>query len=127
MNQLEEEYAAVNGIQHFLLHYPKASDAPVLLYLHGGPGSIESLFAYKLDEVRGDLFTQVHWDQRGAGKTLSRNKKAGWPETIDQMLNDLHGIIGHLQRKYRRKKIVLLGHSWGSGCDCSNVAWKIVL
>ena len=57
MNQLEEEYAAVNGIQHFLLHYPKASDAPVLLYLHGGPGSIESLFAYKLE---GAYFNRRH-------------------------------------------------------------------
>ena len=73
--EFEEEYVAVNGIEHFLLHYPKAPDAPVLLYLHGGPGSIESLFAYQLDEAWGYMFTQVHWDQRGAGKTLSRNKK----------------------------------------------------
>ena len=75
MGRFEEEYVAVNGIEHFLLHYPKASGVPVLLYLHGGPGSVESLFAYELDEVWGDMLTQVHWDQRGAGKTLRRNKK----------------------------------------------------
>lgn len=75
MNQFEEEYILVNGIEHFLLRYLKTSDAPVLLYLHGGPGSFESLFAYELDNARGDLFTHVHWDQRGAGKTLRRNKK----------------------------------------------------
>lgn len=114
MNKFEEEYVAVNGIDHFLLHYPKAFVAPVLLYLHGGPGSIESLFAYELDEKWGDMFTHVHWDQRGAGKTLRRNKKIGMPETVDQMLDDLHGIIGHLQRKYQIDKIVILGHSWGS-------------
>ena len=93
MRKFEEEYVAVNDIEHFLLHYPKAPDAPVLLYLHGGPGSVESLFAYELDKVWGDLFTHVHWDQRGAGKTLRRNKKNGLPETMDQMLDDLHGII----------------------------------
>lgn len=75
-NEFEEEYVEVNGIAHFLLHYPKAPDAPVLLYLHGGPGSMESLFAYALDKAWGDMFTQVHWDQRGAGKTLLRNKSS---------------------------------------------------
>ena len=114
MRKFEEEYVAVNDIEHFLLHYPKAPDAPVLLYLHGGPGSVESLFAYELDKVWGDLFTHVHWDQRGAGKTLRRNKKNGLPETMDQMLDDLHGIIGYLRQKYQTDKVVLLGHSWGS-------------
>ena len=114
MNNFEEEYVSVNGIEHFLLHYPKAPGTPVLLYLHGGPGSVESLFAYELDKVWGDMFTHVHWDQRGAGKTLYRNKKRGMPETIEQMLEDLHGIIGHLQRKYKIDKVVILGHSWGS-------------
>ena len=114
MSRFEEEYVTVNGIEHFLLHYPKAPSTPVLLYLHGGPGSIESLFAYELDRVWGDLFTQVHWDQRGAGKTLQRNKRIGIPQTMDQMLNDLHGIIAHLQQKYQIDQVVLLGHSWGS-------------
>lgn len=113
MKQFEEEFVSANGIEYFLLHYPKKPGTPVLLYLHGGPSSVESLFAYELDETWGDLFTHVHWDQRGAGKTLRRNKKA-WPESVDQMLDDLHGIIGYLQRKYQTEKIVLLGHSWGS-------------
>lgn len=114
MNRYEEEFVHINGIEHYLLHYPKTPDTPVLLYLHGGPGSVESLFAYELDEAWGDLFTHVHWDQRGAGKTLRRNKKLGMPETVEQMLDDLHGIIGHLQQKYQIEKVVLLGHSWGS-------------
>lgn len=114
MRHFEEEYVPINGIDHFLLHYPKAPDAPVLLFLHGGPGSFESLFAYELDEAWGDMFTHVHWDQRGAGKTLRRNKKRGLPETVEQMLDDLHGVVGHLQRKYQVERVVLLGHSWGS-------------
>lgn len=114
MKNFKEEYVSVNGIEHFLLHYPKAPNAPVLLFLHGGPGNFESLFAYELDKAWGDMFTQVHWDQRGAGKTLLRNKKKGLPKTIDQMLDDLHGIIGHLKSTYHVEKIVLLGHSWGS-------------
>lgn len=114
MKKYEEEFVSVNGIDHFLLHYPKAVGTPVLLYLHGGPGQVESLFAYELDEVWGDMFTHVHWDQRGAGKTLRRNKKLGMPETAEQMLDDLHGIVEYLQHKYQVDKVVILGHSWGS-------------
>ncbi len=114
MDRFEEGYVPVNGIEHFLLHYPKGPDAPVLLFLHGGPGSFESLFAYELDEAWGDMFTHVHWDQRGAGKTLRRNKKTGLPETVEQMLEDLHGIVGHLKQKYQVDRVVILGHSWGS-------------
>lgn len=110
----EEEYVFANGIEHYLLHYPKAPGTPVLLYLHGGPGSVESLFAYQLDSAWGEMFTHVHWDQRGAGKTLRRNGRRGRPESMEQMLADLHGVIGHLRRKYQTERVVLLGHSWGS-------------
>lgn len=109
-----EEFVEVNGIEHFLLHYPKGPDAPVLLYLHGGPGSPESLYAYRLDKSWGDMFTHVHWDQRGAGKTLRRNKGKGIPKTIRQMTDDIHGIVMYLIKKYNCPKIVILGHSWGS-------------
>lgn len=97
----EEEYVFANGIEHYLLHYPKAPGTPVLLYLHGGPGSVESLFAYQLDSAWGEMFTHVHWDQRGAGKTLRRNGRRDRPESMEQMLADLHGVIGHLRRKYQ--------------------------
>lgn len=113
-NQFKEEYVLVNGIEHYLLHYPKADGTPVLLFLHGGPGNVESLFAYALDEALGDMFTHVHWDQRGAGKTLRRNKNSDFPENAKQMLDDLHGIIKYIQCKYQTQKIVLVGHSWGT-------------
>ena len=82
--------------------------------MHGGPGSVESLFAYQLDSAWGEMFTHVHWDQRGAGKTLRRNGRRDRPESMEQMLADLHGVIGHLRRKYQTERVVLLGHSWGS-------------
>ncbi|MCC8023485.1 MAG: alpha/beta hydrolase, partial [Clostridiales bacterium] len=108
-----EEYIQYNGIEHFLLHYAKAGEKPVLLYLHGGPGSFVHPFAYKLDETWGDICSQVHWDQRGAGKTQRRNKGIR-PESIEQMLTDMHGVVEHIKQVYHKDKIVLLGHSWGS-------------
>jgi len=42
---------------------------PVLLWLHGGPGSAQMPLAHKYDERIEEEFVVVHWDQRGAGKS----------------------------------------------------------
>lgn len=109
---LIQEYVPINGINQFLYHLGTSYDNPVLLYLHGGPGSAESLFAHVFQDKWEDFFTVVHWDQRGAGKTLSKNPDQ-YP-TMELMLEDLHEVIQFLKKKYHKKKIVLLGHSWGS-------------
>ncbi|MFT9816520.1 alpha/beta fold hydrolase [Lysinibacillus sp. NPDC056185] len=107
-----EEFVSVNGVNHYLFHSGTNYDNPVLLYLHGGPGSVESLFAHAFQEKLEETFTIVHWDQRGAGKTLTKNPDK-YP-TIDVMLEDLYGIIQYLKKKYKKEKIVLLGRSWGT-------------
>ena len=107
-----EEYVLINGINQYLFHSGTKYDNPVMLFLHGGPGSAESLFAHIFQEKWEDIFTVVHWDQRGAGKTLTNNPDK-YP-TIDLMLKDLFEIIQYLKKKYKKQKIILIGHSWGS-------------
>jgi len=107
-----EEYAPINGINQYLYHLGTSYDNPVLLFLHGGPGSAESLFTRTFQEKWEDIYTVVHWDQRGTGKTLIRNPDK--LPTIDLVLQDLFEVIQHLKKKYKKQKIVLLGHSWGS-------------
>ncbi|TXK80696.1 alpha/beta fold hydrolase [Paenibacillus sp. N3.4] len=107
-----EEYVPINGINQYLFHTGTKADNPVLLYLHGGPGSVESLFTHLFQDKLEEIFTIVHWDQRGAGKTLSKNKDK-YP-TMDLMLKDLFEVIQYLKNKYNKQKIVLLGRSWGS-------------
>lgn len=107
-----EEYVSINGIDQYLLHSGTNYDNQVMLFLHGGPGSAESLFAYAFQQKWEDIFTVVHYDQRGAGKTLTKNPDR-YP-TIDCMIQDLFEIIQYLKKKYNKQKIILLGHSWGS-------------
>jgi pimeloyl-ACP methyl ester carboxylesterase len=107
-----EEYVSINGINQYLFHSGTKYDNPVMLFLHGGPGSAESLFAHAFQEKWEDIFTVVHWDQRGSGKTLTNNPDK-YP-TIDLMLKDLFEIIQYLKKKYNKQKIIILGHSWGS-------------
>lgn len=107
-----EEYVLINGINQYLFHSGTNYDNPVMLFLHGGPGLAESLFAYVIQEKWEGIFTVVHWDQRGTGKTLNKNPEK-YP-TIDLMLKDLFEVIQYLKKKYGKQKIIILGHSWGS-------------
>ena len=66
-----EEYIPINGISQYLFHCGTDYKNPVLLILHGGPGSAESIFSYTFQEKWENIFTVVHWDQRGSGKTLT--------------------------------------------------------
>lgn len=109
-----EEYVTINGIQQYTLHYKSSIHSPVLLYLHGDPGGSEAFFAYELKKYWKGLFTVVHWDQRGTGKTFLKNPSSKIALTIDLLLDDLLELIHYLQEKYHQKKIALLGHSWGS-------------
>jgi len=59
-------------------------------------------------------YTVVHWDQRGAGKTLTRNPSKEHFPTLDLHLEDLLEVVKYLKKKYKKEKIAILGHSWGS-------------
>lgn len=107
-----DEYVSINGIEQFLFHLGTSYDNPVMLYLHAGPGSAESLLTGAFQEKWEEIYTVVHWDQRGAGKTLTKNPN-NLP-TIDLMLQDLYEVVQYVKKKYNKQKIVLLGHSFGS-------------
>lgn len=107
-----EEYAAIAGIEHYLLHYQSRPEDPVLLFIHGGPGQTESFIAFVVEEYAERNYNIVYYDQRGAGKTWLRNKKSK-PDT-ETLKNDLLEIVLYLKKKYGKEKIGILGHSWGS-------------
>lgn len=113
-NDYFSEYIKINGIEQYLLHYKTSADLPVLLFLHGGPGMAESIFAYAFQKELSSLFNIVHWDQRGAGKTLTKSKGNSDYPSVDELIDDLFAIVNYLKKKYSKDKIVILGHSWGS-------------
>ncbi|MDR2347422.1 MAG: alpha/beta hydrolase [Bifidobacteriaceae bacterium] len=117
-----EEYLDT-GAPQYLLHFPaggskrhpRTQTAPVVLFVHGGPGFSESFVGHQLKKMLGDSATLVFWDQRGAGKTLAAS---GWPishtVTVEEVKRDMQAVVDHLKRSYDRPKIALAGHSWGT-------------
>jgi hypothetical protein len=64
------EYISCDSAKLYLLVRGTDSTAPVLLWLHGGPGGAERpLFRYFNGELEKH-FVVVYWDQRGAGRSF---------------------------------------------------------
>ena len=86
---------------------------PVLLVVHGGPGEAQWPQAeiYKPWEKS---FTVVQWDQRGAGHTFGRYGTKTPDVTLDRIFKDGVELAEYLCRELGKKKIIVLGHSWGS-------------
>jgi pimeloyl-ACP methyl ester carboxylesterase len=89
---------------------------PILVYIHGGPGSVEMPMAWTFQKPWEDFFTVVQWDQRGAGRSYVLNDVATIAPTLtlDQYRDDAIALIEHLRARYGQDKVFLLGHSFGS-------------
>ena len=62
-------YVDINGTREWINIYGKDKNNPVLLYLHGGPGSATSEIDYAFTRKWADIYTVVTWDQRNCGKS----------------------------------------------------------
>ncbi len=112
----------IGGIEQALLIRGARQDAPILLWLHGGPGTPAIPFAREYNAVLEREFLVVHWDQRGAGKSfyepddlpdsqlrLRENFVADTIELSERLIRRFHGESPPAERK-----LVLFGHGWGA-------------
>ncbi|MFC5578629.1 alpha/beta fold hydrolase [Lysobacter niabensis] len=106
----------IGGISQWISVRGNDRRNPILLYVHGGPGAAEMVESYGYQRPWEDFFTVVQWDQRGAGKTYASNTPEAMAPgmTIDGMVSDAEAVIRYLMATYGKKKIFVLGHSWGS-------------
>ncbi len=117
-NELPESIAVleklkINGTNQWISIRGRDRANPVLLWLHGGPGSAQMSMSHYLDAELEEEYVVVHWDQRGAGKS----NYSGFSEetmTIQQFKDDTLLLISFLQESLGQEKIYLLGHSWGT-------------
>jgi pimeloyl-ACP methyl ester carboxylesterase len=107
------EPVTLGGLQQWILIRGDDTSNPVLLWLHGGPGSPTLPLAHQYDGELLEYFTVVHWDQRGAGKSFDAELS---PDTmkIENFVSDTVELANLLRARFRQEKIYLVGHSWGS-------------
>lgn len=103
----------LGGLEQHLLIRGENRDNPVVLFLHGGPGSAQIGFAPRYQRELEKEFVVVNWDQRGAGKSYSKDIPLD-SMNIDQFVSDARELVDYLCDEFEKEKLYIVGHSWGS-------------
>jgi pimeloyl-ACP methyl ester carboxylesterase len=107
----ETMYVRLGGVEQWIQIRGDDRANPVLLFVHGGPGSTISPVSSVLRPWE-KFFTVVMWDQRDAGKTFVRNGPVMM--SLDRVAQDGIELSDFLRRHLGKRKIIVLGHSWGT-------------
>ena len=107
------ETAVLGGYEQKFAIEGKSKELPVVLCLHGGPGSpipfsvgCRGLFPDFIDKV-----IMVYWDQLGCG---INNREIDNSFTIGHFVNMTVDLIRVLKKRFPENKLYLFGMSWGS-------------
>ena len=102
----------LGGVEQAVHVWGTKKENPVVLFLHGGPGVPNRHGMARVHMDLTDDFTIVAWDQRGTGGSYFGCD----PEslTLDQLIADCAQLIDWLCETLAKKKIFLLGASWGT-------------
>jgi len=102
----------LNGRKQWISLRGWDKNAPVLLFLAGGPGGTQmAAVRYELAELEKH-FVVVNWDQPGSGKSYYAEKTRNM--TVDTYVRDGYALTEYLKERFSQEKIYLLGESWGS-------------
>jgi pimeloyl-ACP methyl ester carboxylesterase len=106
------EQIELRGTKQWILLRGARSSAPVLLWLHGGPGGSAIGWNRKYLQALEEDVVFVDWEQRGAGKSYHA---ADFDTiTVQDYVDDTIALSEYLTARFNTPKIVLVGHSWGS-------------
>lgn len=117
----EAKFVSINGIEQWITIKGERSK-PIILFLHGGPGSPLSPYSDILYKDLEKDFIVVQWDQRGTGKTFGKNAPEELtpkylkenPLSLELMTSDGIELSKYLLKYLDKQKIILFGTSWGS-------------
>lgn len=107
------EVVEIGGIKQFVKIQGADRTKPIMLFLHGGPGSSLIPVADAFTSQLKEHFVVVQWDQRETGETLKLNSSPV-PLSLDLFQKDASQLVHYLLQNYNRKKLFLVSHSFGS-------------
>ena len=112
----EQSFVTIGGIPQWITIKGQDRDNPVLLLLHGGPAVTFTPNADAMFQGWDKDFTLVEWDQRGAGRTFTKNGGEAIVSTmtLKRMVDDGIEVASYAATRLAKKKVILLGASWGS-------------
>lgn len=114
---LQESYKAkIGGIDQWVNVRGQDNGNPVILFIHGGPASPLTPTLWQFQRPLEEYFTVVNYDQRGAGKTYREVQPDSIADTIQiqRYVDDAVEITEYVRKRYHKRKVILMGHSWGT-------------
>ena len=107
------ESVKLGGYQQKIAIEGKSKKSPVVICLHGGPGSPIpfSVGCRGLFPDITDRLIMVYWDQLGCG---INNREIDNSFTIDHFINMTVDLIKEIRVRFPENKLYLFGMSWGS-------------
>jgi proline iminopeptidase len=104
----------VGGVEQSVIIRGRDRANPVLLFVHGGPGSSETVALRRFNAALEDDFVVVYWDQRYAGQSYDAKLPVPREQTIQQYVDDLGVVVDRLRARFGRQRVGILAHSWGT-------------
>jgi len=106
-------YVTIGGVQQWISIRGENRANPVILFVHGGPGAALSGEAAIFRKWEHD-FTIVQWDQRGGGLTFAAGAHLTPDVPMERMVGDGIAVAEYVRHTLGVKRLILVGHSWGS-------------
>jgi pimeloyl-ACP methyl ester carboxylesterase len=108
-----KEKINIGGMEQWIALRSDNIANPILLFLHGGPGTAQIFFSRKSQSKLEKDFILVNWDQRGAGRSYKSSIQKDEMK-IERFVLDAEELVEILLQRFKQKKLFLVGHSWGS-------------
>ena len=108
----EKVRLSIGGVTQGAFLRGPSTDAPVALFLHGGPGLPEFPLLRRYPSLLDQDVLVCWWEQRGAGLSYHRELRSGIAE--EDLIADALEVTDHLRERFGQERIHLLAHSGGS-------------
>ncbi|WP_153733241.1 alpha/beta fold hydrolase [Sporosarcina obsidiansis] len=107
------EQVQINGSGHEIMIRGNDKDNPVIIVVHGGPGSPEIPYADQYNDLLEANFTVVNYDQRASGKSHHFFEDYSNLST-DLLVEDLLALTDYIAESLDKEKVILMSHSSGT-------------
>lgn len=89
---------------------------PVIVFVHGGPGTPNMPMTWAYQAPWEDFFTVVQWDQRGVGKNARTTNRDSLSATMsgERLVKDAEEMVAWVRKRLGKDKVVLMGYSYGT-------------
>ena len=106
----------IGGVDQWLTVRGQDRANPMILFVHGGPASPVTPTMWQFQRPIEEYFTVANWDQRASGKSYGETAPEKVADTIriERYVKDAIEVAEHLKARYKQRKLILMGHSWGT-------------